>query len=161
MAVEEVVEVEKETNPTRREVVAEVRQTAQAPARDVRMEADKDAEIARLKGELDVLRDEVARERARNLIERAKIDGKLTPAMLGEGSAWVEMAYNHPELFVRLVETLPKQMAASEMVKITVPGRERDRYSRAGALAREIAEKEGIDFAAAYDAVFARRLLED
>lgn len=154
--VEEVAAVE---NPKPAENSAAERvATAAAVAAS---EKDKDAEIARLKGELEVLRDEVSKERARNLIDRAKAEGKLTPAMVAEGSPWVEMAYHHPDLFVRCVDTLPRQMA-QDMKRIEIANEDRRiSGSRARELAQRIMEQEGLDFAAAYDAVFARRLLED
>lgn len=155
---EEMKVVEESVTAENPAPVAEKSKEAETSAEIARVSRDKDAEIERLKTEIETLKRHMAEERGRVLLNEAKMAGKLTPAMTGEGSVWVEMAFNHPDLFQRAVDTLPRQIVREQRIEVADAA---PSASKASALARRIMDEEGLDFADALDQVYARKLLED
>lgn len=139
---------------------AEEVQAAVKAANDAAELSALKVEMQKMREENERLRVEVAGVKAAAAIKQAEAEGKLTPAMLVEGSAYVELAAKDPDLFARLMAITPVRVCGNGQSVLTgynagkeMAGDERhddvvlSADDKLIAMAEQIAKDRGVDFA--------------
>lgn len=128
---------------------AEEVQAAVKAANDAAELSALKVEMQKMREENERLRVEVAGVKAAAAIKQAEAEGKLTPAMLVEGSAYVELAAKDPDLFARLMAITPVRVCGNGQSVLTGynAGKEMAGDDKLIAMAEQIAKDRGVDFA--------------